>query len=531
MANRNMVIGVVLIVVIAGAGVAYLVLNPPPPPAETTIILGTTFEIGRVLHPLTVHGGDDNMVFNTFEGLFQYRSDIDDVEPQLSVDFGSVSGDGLEYTFTLQQGVTFHDGTPFNASCVHAHFESMFTHGAGMTYYFTENLVNHTEVVDDYTIKFVLNDPRSDFIYTLGNIAGYIPSPTAIALYGIDNVNDHPVGTGPMKFVSRIADTEVVLEKNDDWWALDHGEEITVDTLIYTQIADAATLKLAIESGEIDCTDGRFNVADYDSLINNANLITYDQSSAASRRWLTFNMNSSLWDVFDNKTMRHAFAYAIPYEEIVSTPLQGYGELQDSILASEHPDYIPIAEYEYNATKSLELIAEAGHTTPVEVTLHITPSHYGTTEPDIAALIKERALPAGFDVTIEQEEYNAYKQRYKTTGEQEMNLWAWSSNPQMVWFRMFMASNTWGPGYSMAIDGDMAAIYPYVDDLIVEAGATTNTTRYSEICVELQELWWEWLPQIWLWREARFQFSRANIQGLVYGPQHYGYHLHNLIKT
>lgn len=373
--------------------------------------------------------------------------------------------------------------------------------------------------------------PNSDFIYILGNIAGYIPSPSAIEKYGIDNINDHSVGTGPLKMVSRIPDTEVVLEANLDWWALDHGEEITVDNVIYTQIADASTLKLAIESGEIDLTDGRYNVADYASLLANVDLTTHDQSAAASRRWLTFNGNSSLWDVFDNKTMRQAFAYAIPYDEIISGPLQGYGERCYSILTPEHADYVAIAEYEYNVTKSLELIAAAGHTTPVEVTLHITPTHYGTTEPDIAALIKERALPAGFDITIVQEEYAAFKARYKTTGEQEMNLWAWSSNPEVPMLNQFITSFGWGPGFSMQIAGDMAAIYPYVDDLMTEIKETINATRYSEIAVELQEIWWEYMPQIWIWREARYQFSRAEITGVFYGQAHWGYYLYNLVRT
>jgi peptide/nickel transport system substrate-binding protein len=530
--TRNIAIAVVLIVVIVGAGAAYILLTTPPA-EDITITVGTTFEIGRVPHPLTVHGGDDPIVVNIFEGLVGYVGDTLVIEPVLATALPTVSADGLEYTFNLRENVLFHDGTEFNASAVNYYFDLIFTDGAGMTYIFTEGLLNHTEVVSEFVIKFVLNNPNSDFLQTLCHMTGMIPSPTAIETYGVENVNDHPIGTGPLKFVSKIIDTEVVLDPFDDWWQLAEGEEITVSQVIFVQVADPATLKLSIESGEIDLTDGRFNVADYESLLANTDLTTYDVSGSASRRWMTFNMNETLWDVFPNKTMRQAFAYAIPYDEIISVGLGGLGERQYSFLPPEYIGYKEVFDYDYNATKALELIAEAGHTTPVEVSLHITPTHYGTTEPDIAALIKSRALDAGFDVTIVQEEYAAYKTSYKTTGTQEINLWAWTANYPSTddWATQFMASDGWGTGFSMALDGDMGPLYPYVDDLIVEAAGTTNETRKIEILEELQDLWAEWVPNIFVWREVRYQFSRANIQGLVFGAQQWDFHLHNLVKT
>ncbi len=531
--ERNTIIAVVLIAVIVGAGAGYLLLSTPPAAADTSITVGTTFEIGRVPHPLTVHGGDDPIVVNIFEGLVGYVDDTLVMEPILAAALPTVSADGLEYTFNLRENVLFHDGTEFNASAVNYYFDLIFTNGAGITYIYTEGLVNHTEVVSEFVIKFYLNDPNSDFLHTLCNIAGMIPSPSAIEKYGVENVNDHPIGTGPLKFVSKIIDTEVVLESFDEWWQIAEGKEITVSEVIFVQVADPATLKLSIESGEIDLTDGRFNIADYASLLANTDLTSYDTSASTSRRWLTFNMNDTLWDVFDNKTMRQAFAYAIPYDEIISIGLGGLGERQYSFLPPEYLGYKNVFDYDYNVTKSNELIVEAGHTAPVAVTLHITPTHYGTTEPDIAALIKSRALPAGFDVTIVQEEYAAYKTSYKTTGTQEMNLWAWSANYPSTddWATTFMASDGWGPGHSMGIAGDMAVLYPYVDDLIIEAAGTTNETRKVEILHELQDLWAEWVPNLFPWREVRYQFSRTNIQGLVYGALAWDFHLHNLVKT
>ncbi len=530
--KKKISLAVILIVVILGAGAGYLMLTAPPT-GNYSITVGTTYEIGRCPHPLTVQGGDDPVVFNIFEGLFGYIGNTLQIEPVLATDMGTVSSDGLNYTFSLRQGVRFQDGTPFNASCVDYYFHLIFTHGAGVTYVYTQGLLNHTEVVDTYTIKFVLNAPNSDFIDALCNFAGMIPSPTAINKYGVDHVNDHPVGTGPFKLKSKIVDTEVVLERNDDWWQLKNGKSITVSQVVFVQVADPATLKLSLENNEIDLTYGLFNAPDYPSLLNNSNLKSYDVSASSSCRWLTFNMNASLWDVFSQKEMRQAFAYAIPYDEIISVALNGLGERLYSYLPPEYAGYKHVFNYTYDPAEALSLIADAGFTPPVAVTLHITPDHYGSAEANIAALIQSRAAAAGFTVSIVQEEYAAYKTSYKTTGSQEMCLWGWNANYVSTddWNTQFMSSYGWGTGYSMVTAGDMAGLYPYVDNLVQEAAATTNSTRKMEILTELQELWAEWVPNIFVWRETQYEFSRANIQGLVYGATGWNFHLYNLIKT
>ncbi|MFW9779475.1 MAG: ABC transporter substrate-binding protein [Candidatus Heimdallarchaeota archaeon] len=519
--TRNIVLAIVVIaIIVVGGGLAFLMFSAPP--AKTTLIVGTTVAIGRVPHPQYVQGGDDVMVNAMFEGLLGYKGDTLEIEPVLATDLGTVSSNGLEYTFTLRQGVKFHDGTDFNASSVKDHFDRMFDIGQGITYIFTEGLLNKTEVLNTYSVKFTLNSPNSAFRDTLCHIAAFIPSLTATEKHAsnLDELNDDPVGTGPFKFVSKVTDSEVVMEANRDWWKIEEGAKLTVDELIYTQFDDPSTMKLAIEQGDIHATDGRLNVADYDSLLNNSALNLHDQSSSSSRRWFTFQMNSSVWDVFDNKTMRQAFAYAIPYDEIISATLGGNGERQYSFLPPEYIGYKKVFNYDYNPTMAKQLIAAAGHTEPVAVTLYITPTHYGVQEPDIAALLKDRALTAGFDITIVQQEYGAYKDEYKGASTQEINLWAWTANYPDTddWATNFMGSGGWGPGFSHAIDGDMAAIYPYVDDLIDEAAATTNQTRKLEILEELQNLWAEWVPNIFAWREVWYQFTRANVDGIVYGP-------------
>jgi peptide/nickel transport system substrate-binding protein len=524
--TKNVLIAVLLVVVVAqSAGLVYFwTAGPGPVSGKVTLTVGTTHAIARVPHPQTVHGGDDPIVAQIFEGLFDYVDETLELEPVLATDMGTVSADGLEYTFTLRQGVKFHDGTDFNATAVKDHFDLIFEVNRGMTYILTESLLNKTEIIDDYTVKFTLNTANSAFRDILAHISFRIPSPTSTAAVG-DNyelLNQNPVGTGPFKFVSKIIDNELVMEANQDWWRLEAGESIQVDQIVWVYISDPSTMKLAIEQGDIDVTQGDIHVADYESLLANPNLQTYDRSAAASSRWLCFNMNSSKYDYFDQKLMRQAFAYAIPYDEIISVVFDGEAERLYSYIPPEYVGYKAVFDYEYNATKALELIDLAGFSAPVTVDFYITPTHYGTTEPDVAALIAEYADDAGFDLNIIQSEYNAHKERFYDH-ETEVIMWRWSADfPDTYnWNNPFMQSTGWAPRNCEVMGGDMSSLYPNVDNLINEAAATTNQTRKLEILEELQETWNEYLPSIFLWRNSQYQFSTTNIDGLVYGAVHY----------
>jgi len=181
----------------------------------------------------------------------------------------------------------------------------------------------------------------------------------------------------------------------------------------------------------------------------------------------------------------------------------------------------------------LELIAAAGLTAPIAVDLWITPTHYGVTEPDVAALIAEYADDAGFDVTIHTAEYGAFKDAFKYTSTQETMIWAWTADYPSTdnWATPFMSSGGFGTGYSEILEGDMVGLYPYVDTLIQEAAGTTNDTRKLEILDELQDLWNEWVPNIFLWREVQYQFTRADVSGAVYGVLRYDVHYEDVVFT
>jgi ABC-type transport system substrate-binding protein len=155
------------------------------------------------------------------------------------------------------------------------------------------------------------------------------------------------------------------------------------------------------------------------------------------------------------------------------------------------------------------------------------------TEADVAALIAEYAADAGFTITIHEAEYAAFKNAFKYTSTQETMLWAWTADYPSTdnWATPFMSSGGFGTHYSEILQGDMASLYPYVDNLVQEAAGTTNDTRKVEILYELQDLWNEWVPNIFLWREMQYQFTQSYVTGAVYGVLRYDVHFEDVAIT
>ncbi|MCB0158060.1 MAG: hypothetical protein KDD83_08000, partial [Caldilineaceae bacterium] len=179
-----------------------------------------------------------------------------DITPGLATSW-EISDDGLELTFKLREGVTFHDGTPFNAEAVKYNFDrTMSLTPKAAWQYMGGDKLKETQVVDEYTVKLVYNEPYAAILTYLSDGATGIDSPAAIEEYGEDYGVTALVGTGPFKFVEWVKDDHVTLERNPDYnWAPEvfkHDGPAYLDQMIMLDIPEPATRAAALEAGEAD---------------------------------------------------------------------------------------------------------------------------------------------------------------------------------------------------------------------------------------------------------------------------------------
>lgn len=176
----------------------------------------------------------DRQVFqNLYDKLVDTNASLA-VVPMLATSW-TISPDAKTVTFKLQQGVTFQDGTPFNAEAVKYNFDRMEFDPKFPSVRRSElGPMTGVTVVDPYTVQIALERPYSPLLYVLTDRAGMMVSPAAAQKEGLDYAQ-HPVGTGPFSFVERLPQDHITLRRNPTYWA--KGLPY-LDQIVYREITD-----------------------------------------------------------------------------------------------------------------------------------------------------------------------------------------------------------------------------------------------------------------------------------------------------
>jgi peptide/nickel transport system substrate-binding protein len=339
-----------------------------PTPSGGQPVNGGTWVFGVVGPPLTldailVQDGESYRIDQEiYETLIKLKpGTASDLEPSLAKSW-DVSPDGLTYTFHLQTGVSFTDGTPFNADAAIYNFNRWknlpeplrsadyfdITVFGG---YRDNSLLKTVTKIDDATFSVTLTKPKSDFLTTMTLISFGMMSPTALQAHHADLAptdpsNDYwqkdPVGTGPFKFSEFVPGDHYTIVKNPNYW----------DTAIFLPIPDSANRLTALKSGTVDTIDfvDATQLPDISS-DPSLQLLTRHTLSIGT---LAFNQ---LQKPFNDLKVREAAAYAIDKATLVSALFpNGVGTVADSVIVNNMPAYEPnatITGFDLNKAKAL----------------------------------------------------------------------------------------------------------------------------------------------------------------------------------
>jgi peptide/nickel transport system substrate-binding protein len=246
-----------------------------------------------------------NVAYAIYDPLM-HRTEDGALEPYLAESL-EPNAELTEWTLTLRPGVQFHDGTPLDAQALKTVFDDHLTApGANTAASLAE--ITSLDVVDDLTAVYRLAQPNSAFPELLISPPGWPFSPTAAAAAGED-AGAEPVGTGPFRFVSWQRDSNLVVEKNEDYWqeGLPHLDRIT-----FRPIPDEDTRLASLQSGDIDVMQSLRQ----SSVIRARELDGVDNYEHLGSNSGGGTLNTSK-PPFDDVRVRQALAHALDQEALI----------------------------------------------------------------------------------------------------------------------------------------------------------------------------------------------------------------------
>jgi glutathione transport system substrate-binding protein len=292
-----------------------------------------------------------------FEGLYMLDEHMK-LRPQLAESYEATE-DAKEFTFHLRKGITFQDGTPFNAAAVKASFDRAGNPENHLKRQSLYVMIDHTDVVDDYTVKMVLKYPFGAFVNDVAHPGALIVSPKSVQEYGKE-VTRHPAGTGPYEFVSWTADT-LKLKKNEHYWKPGLPK---LDTITYRGVPENGARIAMLQTGEAQFI---FPVPpEMIKLLDKSPTIAVFNEPSILIRYVALN---NMRKPFDDPRVRLALNYAIDKQAFSKVVFSGYSDPMDSPMPPLLGFYQKQGSYPYDPAKAKALLAEAGYPNGFESTI------------------------------------------------------------------------------------------------------------------------------------------------------------------
>ena len=339
-----------------------------------------------------------------------------DIAPQLATEWQWVD-DNKGLVLKLRQGVKFQDGEPLDAAAVKLSIERHLNM-QGSNRKAEISAVSAVEIIDDHTVKLVLKAPFAPLLAALSDRAGMIVSPKAAQAPG--DFANHPVCAGPYKFVERVAQDRIVLDRFADYW---NKEAVKFDRIVFTPIPDSTVRLANLQSGGLDMIE-RLAATDLETARKDPRL-KLSTITGLGYQSLSINLNNGARaknPLGQDPRVREALELSIDRAALNEVVFNGLFQPGNQWVAPSNPFYVnshPIPARD--VAKAKELLAAAGAPNP-RVTLMTT------TVPETmraAQVIQSMAAEAGFDIKIQATESGAAIQA-SVDGQFELNLNYWS---------------------------------------------------------------------------------------------------------
>ena len=459
--------------------------------AANEINVGIAQDLSSSLGPYQLAtAGTREVMFNVFEGLYKVDPS-GDFKPALATDH-TVSADGLVYSFTIREGVKYHNGAVMTAQDVIHSFKTCAESSVDSS--IKKILANVKDLKEESgKVVMTLEKPDSDFLAYVSSV--YI-SPAAYT-----EQDTKPVGTGLFKFVSRTVQDSVVLERSDVYW----GEKAGLNRITFKIFENITAMMTALEAGSLDLachldtTQVKGLSKEYNVLEGSMNLVQ------------ALYLNHEYAPLKDIR-VRQALNYAVDVDAMLKLTAEGHGHKLGSSIYPAFKKYFDeslVNAYPYNPEKAKSLLAEAGYANGFKLTITV-PSNY-TPHVNTGMVLAEQLKAVGIDAGVQEVEWNTWLTDVYQGHKFEATVCGFDAST--------LTANALLGRYESTSSKNMCSYKgTQFDAFLKEALATTDDARRTELFKSAAKCLSDDAVNVYLQDLAEYVAIRSTLKGFTFYP-------------
>jgi peptide/nickel transport system substrate-binding protein len=471
----------------------------------TTALADTTLRIGIQDDPDVL----DPHRSRTYSGRLVYTALCDklvDVTPELTfvpqlATHWQWSKDNLTLTMSLREGVTFHNGEPFDAAAVKFNLDRARTLPDSLRKSELAS-ISSVDVIDPKTVSIKVKQPDATLIAQLSDRAGMMLAPKASQ----GDVASKPVCSGPYQFVQRVQQDRIVLKRFDNYW---NKQAYHFDSVVFLPIPDTSVRLANLRSGDLDIVE-RVAPTDIKTVKDDSTLKVYNTPGLGYMQLVVniANSDKAKNPLGSDKRVRKAFELALDRDAINQVVFEGLYAPGNQPFPQNSPYFdkeLPVPARD--VVRSQALLAEAGVKTPVNVELKV-----GNTpvSQQVGQIIQAMAAEAGFNVSLVATEY-ATMLNEQQAGNFQMGMSAWSGRPDPDGdVHQFVTCK--------GNQNDGRYCNPALDELLNKARTVNDQTQRQALYRQAMTILADEVPNIYLYFEPRLIVANRKVTGYVPNP-------------
>jgi peptide/nickel transport system substrate-binding protein len=434
-----------------------------------------------------------------FDGLVHRDLDME-IGPGLATSWEWIGDDDDRLRFYLREGVTFHNGEPFDADAVKFTFDRLLgEEGAAGPQQANYTSIDRVEIVDPYTVDLVLGTPDPVLITKLAGYGAMIVPPGYVTGNDAETFNRMPVGTGPFKVVDYVSDDRLTLEANMEYF---RGAPL-VERLVFRFIAEPSTRVAELQAGRVDIAQGvPISLAGSVERAPGARIEAVGSPTVSSLRF-----NHCLAPT-DDVLVRRAIAHAVDREGIIESILEGYGEPIASFQSSMSFGFDPELEaYAYDPEQARALLSEAG--IPANTTIQIDFIGTDAIFREVAQAVASMLEAVGLQPTLVTHEtntfYNDMVPNNRVGGLYYSGWGGWTLDFDNTAYLLYRTDQFWNPCFSNA----------EIDALLEEQRGTYDQTEREVALRRVARLAHELLIDLPLYQHQNLWGVAERVEGFT----------------